>query len=310
MTPRKLILKCPLCPGDVLTLTVAVESLHATYPGEYLTDVRTCCPAIWEHNPRITKIADDDPDATKIDMQYPTINQSNQRPVAFVGGYTTFLGEQLSRSLVPTVNRPQLYLSMAELTWTNQIKEHVTRGRDMPFWVVNAGIKGDFTAKQWPVESYQDVVDRTRGRIQWVQIGEKHHDHPTLTGVIDMRGQTDTRQLIRLVNHAAGGLGSVTFLQHLCAAFRKPYICLLGGREPLPWVQYPLQHTLHSLGLLSCCREGGCWRSRVMPLGDGDPKDKSLCEMPVIGLRRPVAKCMAMITPAEVVSVLDRILAS
>ncbi len=34
--PRKLILKTGLCPGDILTLTAAVESLHRTYPGSTL----------------------------------------------------------------------------------------------------------------------------------------------------------------------------------------------------------------------------------------------------------------------------------
>jgi ADP-heptose:LPS heptosyltransferase len=113
----------------------------------------------------------------------------------------------------------------------------VTGGRKIAFWLINAGIKNDFTTKAWPVEYFQEVVNRTCGRIQWVQIGAKEHDHPVLTGVIDLRGQTDHRQLIRLVWHAQGGLGPVTYLQHLCAAWEKPYVCLLGGREPVTWTQ-------------------------------------------------------------------------
>ncbi|HEY4259051.1 MAG TPA: ADP-heptose--LPS heptosyltransferase [Schlesneria sp.] len=308
--PKKLVLCCRLCPGDIMTMTVAVHSLHETYPGEYLTDVRTPCPDIWQNNPWITPIADNDPDATRIQMEYPQINVSNQRPVTFVEAYTMFLGEQLQRPLRATTNRPMLYLSDEEKGWVNQIREHMTRGKDVRYWILNAGVKQDFTAKQWPVESYQDVVDRTRGRVQWVQIGESNHDHPSLSGVIDLRGQTNTRQLIRLVYHARGGLGPVTFLQHLCAGWQKPYVCLLGGREPLPWVQYPLQHTLHSLGLLPCCHESACWRSRVQKLDDNDHKNNSLCDWPIIGLRRPVAKCMAMISPQEVISVVERILAA
>lgn len=309
MKPKeKLILHCPLCPGDIMTLTVAIESLHATYPREYLTDVRTSCPDIWRNNPHITLIADDDPDARRIDCRYPSIDQSNQRPVTFCEAYTVDLGQQLRRPLAATTNRPHLYLTAEEMSWMSQVAELV-KGRSIPYWVVNAGVKADFTAKQWPVESYQAVVDQTRGLIQWVQIGEKNHDHISLSGVIDLRGQTDTRQLIRLVAHAGGGLGPVTFLQHLCAALEKPYICLLGAREPLPWVQYPRQHTLHTIGALDCCRQGACWRSRVMPLNDGDSKDQSLCEHPMIGMRRPAAKCMALISPTEVVSILRRIAA-
>ena len=308
--PKKLILCCGLCPGDVMTLTTAVFSLHDQYPGEYLTDVRTPVGDIWQNNPHITPIADDDKSATRIEMEYPSINQSNQRPVAFSEGYTLWLSEKLGRPLRATTNRPILYLSDEEKGWVNQIREHSTGGRDLPYWVINAGVKSDFTAKQWPVESYQNVVDQLRGRVQFVQIGDSNHDHTSLAGVIDLRGQTNTRQLIRLVYHAKGGLGPVTFLQHLCAAWQKPYVCLLGGREPLPWVQYPLQHTLHSLGLLPCCKESACWKSRVIKLDDNDDKNSSLCDMPVIGLRRPVPKCMAMIQPEDVVSTIRRITAA
>ena len=59
---KKLILRANLCPGDILTMTAAVESLHLTYPGEYQTDVRTPSREIWQHNPRIIKVEDDDPE--------------------------------------------------------------------------------------------------------------------------------------------------------------------------------------------------------------------------------------------------------
>ena len=45
---KKLILRANLCPGDILTMTAAVESLHLTYPDEYETDVRTSAREIWE----------------------------------------------------------------------------------------------------------------------------------------------------------------------------------------------------------------------------------------------------------------------
>ena len=305
---QKLILRSNLCPGDILTMTAAIESLHLTYPDEYATDVRTPAREIWMHNPRITTIADDEPDVRMLDVHYPSINRCNQEHIPFLGGYCEYLGQQLGVSLSLKVNRPQLYLSDQEKKWIDQIQHHVTDGRPVPFWLVNAGVKSDYTAKAWPIEHYQEVVDRTRGRVQWVQVGAREHNHPELHGVIDLRGQTDHRQLIRLAFHARGGLGPVTYLQHLCAAWEKPYICLLGGREPVTWTQYPLQHTLHTIGSLDCCQSTACWKSRVVPLRDGDPKDTSLCLWPVMGMTRPTAKCMATIRPDEVLSILERLL--
>ena len=292
---EKLILNCPLCPGDVMTLTAAVESLHAAFPGKYQTDVRTSVPAIWQHNPWITPLADGD--ARRIDCQYPSIGRSNQVSVPFLGGYTEDLAQQLGVPIPLAVNRPYLYLSDEEKGWINQVRELTPNQHDRPYWLVNAGVKGDYPAKAWPIEHYQQVIDLTRGKILWIQIGEAGHNHPELRGVLNLVGKTDTRQLIRLAYHACGGLGPVTFLQHLMAAWQKPYVCLLGGREPATWVQYPLQHTLHAIGSLDCCRTAACWKSKI----------EADCSRPVLGLARPAGQCMAMIRPEEVLMVLDRL---
>ncbi len=302
---RKVILKCGLSPGDICTLTAAVHSLHYFYPGEYETDVRTPCPEIWENNPNVTGLSDKE--AETFDMHYPLINFSDIYPVPFLQGYTEYLGQQLEIGLRPCVNHPVLYLSEDEKSWINRIEEEFRQPRR--FAIVNAGTKKDFTAKQWPIENYQTVINETRHLVQWVQIGSSEHNHQGLSGVIDLRGQTTLRQLIRLAYHCVLGLGPVTLLQHLCAAWQKPYVCLLGGREGTQWTQYPLQHTLHTLGALDCCRDKACWRSRVVRLEDNDEKDNSLCKYPTIGANSvPVAQCMAMIRPKDVIQTIERIL--
>lgn len=304
--PRKLILTCPLCPGDIMTMTVAVHSLHETYPGQYLTDVRTPCPDIWQNNPHISPLDDNDPQVTTIPMEYPQIHRSNQTPINFLSCYTEYLGEQLGRPLQARANRPLLYLTDDEKGWMTMPQEHFHQGRRVPYGVLVAGSKCDYTIKQWPVEYYQQVIDRTLGLFQWVQIGEEGHNHHRLDRCISILGQTTHRMLHRLVYHAALGVGPVTYLMHLCAAFEKPYIYIAGGREPVTFLSYPKMHTLHTIGALPCCRENACWKSRVVPLGDHDPKDRSLCDYPIVGLTTPVAKCMAMIEPEDVVRIVKR----
>ena len=303
---KKLILSCPLCPGDVLTLTVALHSLHEAYPGEYQTDVRTMIPDIWLNNPHVTELSENDADTVTIHMEYPQINRSNQTPINFISCYTEFLGEQIGRPLYARSNKPLIYLSDDEKSWLTMLQEHYTDKRKTPYAVVVAGSKPDYTAKQWPVEYYQEVIDRTLGDFQWVQIGEEGHNHERLERCISVLGKTTHRMLHRLVYHASIGLGPVTYLAHLCAAFEKPYVYLAGGREPVTWLNYPKQHTLHTIGMLSCCRDNACWKSRIIKLADNDAKDFSLCEQPVIGPKIPVAKCMAMITPDEVVPIIKK----
>lgn len=307
----RLVLRSFQSPGDVVVLTAAVRELHRQYPGRYATDVRTPVPAIWEHNPHITRIADGEAGARALDMHYPLVNRSNQRPVHFLEGYCEYLAEQLGlTSLRPQEFRGHIYLSDEEKGWTNQVEETARhKGR---FWLVNAGSKRDFTCKQWPLDYYQAVVDHFRGRLMFAQIGAAEHEHPPLAGTIDLRGKTDHRQLIRLVYHAAGVLTGVSYPMHLAAAVPRPdwmvglrpCVVVGGGREPVHWEQYPGHHYLHTIGALACCATGGCWKSRAVPLGDGDAKDRDLCQQPQAGHPR----CMWLIRPADVVSAIERCL--
>ena len=114
------------------------------------------------------------------------------------------------------------------------------------------------------------VVERFAGRILFVQVGEAGHHHPALRGVLDLRGKTTLRQLVRLVHHAQGVLGPVTLLMHLAAAVEvgpgmprnRPYVVVAGGREPAQWEAYPHHQYIHMNGALRCCDHGGCWKPR------------------------------------------------
>jgi hypothetical protein len=103
----------------------------------------------------------------------------------------------------------------------------------------------------------------------------------------------------------------VTFLMHLAAAVEgqpgapksRPCVVVAGGREPPHWEAYPSHQFIHTVGLLPCCAQGGCWRSRSVPLGDGDEKDdpKHLCLDVVANLPR----CMDLISPDAVADRID-----
>jgi len=58
---RKLILTNYQPPGDVVMLTAAVRDLHRCHPGQFLTDVRTDYPQLWENNPYLTPLDLDEP---------------------------------------------------------------------------------------------------------------------------------------------------------------------------------------------------------------------------------------------------------
>ncbi|MCL4177400.1 MAG: hypothetical protein KJ072_06605 [Verrucomicrobia bacterium] len=301
---RKLILKNGFSPGDIVMLTAAVRDLHRCHPGEFLTDVRTPCPDLWLYNPHLTALKEADPEVQVVECHYPLIDLANEAPYHCLHGFIAFLNEKLGLSIRPTVFGGDIHLSELEKSWHSQVRE-VTR-RDLPFWIIDAGGKHDVTCKWWDAGRYQEVVDRFRGRIQFVQVGAWGDHHPGLNGVIDFRGQTTLRELVRLVYHAQGVLCPVTSLMHLAAAVplkdglagARACVVVAGGREPAHWEAYPGHQFIHTNGVLPCCAAGGCWKDRVVPLGDGDPRDRpqSRCVDVVRGLPR----CLDLIAAEDV----------
>jgi len=304
-TKRKLILKNFLSPGDIVMLTAAVRDLHECYPDQFITDIRTSVPALFEHNQYITKIDDDDPDAEVIKCQYPLIHRSNTHPYHFIHGFIEHLNDELNLQIKPTAFKGHVPISEEEKGWYSQVEEILGAGK--PFWIVVAGGKFDFTIKWWEVPRYQQVIDHFKDKIQFVQVGESQHNHEKLEGALDLRGKTDMRQLIRLVYHSDGVISPVSLMMHLAAAVEtkkgmpknRPCVVIAGGREPSQWEAYPHHQFLHTNGALRCCDNGGCWKARTVPLGDGDEKDKpeNLC-VDVVG---NLPRCMDMITADDVI---------
>ena len=299
LSPKSLILINKLQPGDVLAMTAAVYSLHRAHPGRYLTAVDTNCNAIYENNPdTISLDSAREMQAEPWQTHYPGINQCNERGIHFMQAYCEYFEQELGIRIPLATNRPHVYLTDQEKVWINQVAE--ITGRHVKYWIVCSGVKSDYTCKLW--NGYQEVIDRLQGRIVFVQVGKSapSHLHPPLRWVINLVGKTDDRQLMRLVYHASGVLCGTTFLMHLAAAFEKPSVILAGGREPRQWNQYPFSTVLSTVGYLPCCAKKSCWKSRTVPLGDGDPKDHDLCESPVF-TDPPSPRCMAIIQPQEVV---------
>ena len=142
-----------------------------------------------------------------------------------------------------------------------------------------------------------------------MQIGSPEHDHRPIEGALNLIGQTDLRQLVRLVYHAQGILCGVTALGHLAhwverkAEQPRHAVIVAGGRESPHWFAYPGQQVLHTIGELPCCATGGCWRSRVTPLALYPEHNNSLCERPA----GDVGACMTRIDPAAVAKLIRRL---
>lgn len=309
---RRLILKSFQSPGDIVMLTATVRDLHAAAPGQFQTDVRTSVDMLWEHNPYITKLNENDPHVESIDMHYPLIHQSNQRPYHFIHGFHQYLERQLDLDIPVTHFAGDIHLSDDERL---QPPPGQADGVPERFWIIVAGGKYDFTAKWWNPLSYQQVVEALRDKITFVQCGEASHWHPRLRGVVNLVGKTTPREFVQLMYHAEGVVCPVTFAMHLAAAVktkpgrppRRPCVIIAGGREPAHWEAYPNHQFLSTNGALPCCAEGGCWKSRCQPVGDGDPKDRyDVCTSPVqVSTDLRIPQCLDLISPQQVIQSIE-----
>jgi hypothetical protein len=310
-----LILTSNLSPGDVVMLTAAVRDLHLAHPGRFVTDVRTPAMELWENNPYLTPLSEDEPGVQILPMHYDLIHDSNEGPNHFIHGYARHLEDVLGLRIPVSKFRGDIHLSTLEKSWMSQVEEDPI-GWHQDFWIIVAGGKYDFTTKWWDPARYQQVVDHFSGRIQFVQCGETKHFHPSLRGVIDLVGKTDIRQFVRLMYHASGVICPVTFAMHLAAAVEvkagrpknRACVVVAGGREPSQWEKYGHHRYLETNGALRCCDNGGCWKARCQPLGDGDEKDRpeNLCVAPVtISPELVIPRCMDLITAGDVIRAVE-----
>lgn len=203
-----------------------------------------------------------------------------------------------------------IHLSEQECSY-NMIKE--IYGIDT-YWVIAPGGKSDCTTKIWDWRRFQEVIDYYDGKIKFVTIGRSDHILDKLYNVIDLTDKTPKiRDLIPLVYNADGCVSGVSFLMHLTAAMppknrnsRKPCVAIYGGREPTSFTAYCNHQVLHTNGALTCCDNGGCWQSRVVPIGKAEERNERLCYNTVVSDGRTVPLCMNMITSNDVIRAIEK----
>jgi ADP-heptose:LPS heptosyltransferase len=275
-------------------MEMALHSLHMQFPKQYITAIDIPQKDLFDFHPLISRSNSGD----VIEMQYPLVHKSNQIANSFVAGYIDYLGQKLDIPLKLQVNKPHLYLNEEEK------KKYKELGK---YWVAVCGGKSDYITKILPHGHLQDVVNHFIGKIQFVQPIKKEHIHYPLKNV-KVISKLSTRDLLSLIYNSEGVVCPVTAHQHIAAAFDKPCICIGGGREPVSWVmQYKFQYYLHSVGTLSCCKDKGCWKSRVIKINDNQKHDNSLCEFPTFYDDQWVSKCLTQIKPIEIISLMERI---
>jgi hypothetical protein len=318
VAPERLVLAHGCAPGDVVVMTAAVRDLARAYPGQYQVAVETHSRTLWQHNPHVRTPAQgfERRGARLLKLGYgPYIRETRTRPLHFVEAFHRDLARQLGRPVPLTEPRPDLHLGPDD--------GPLVAGR---YWLVLAGGKLDFTTKQWPFGRYQALADLLGGLgLAVVQAGALDrgppaHRHPELTGVLNLVGRTNLRELMRLVKYADGVIAGITMAMHLAAAFERPCVVFGGAREEWWWEAYSRDNEalgdaaarvavshryLHTFGMMPpVCGDDaktwggvkGCWLNKA-DRAEPDAK-KSYCRFPepAAGGPRQAARCQNLIS--------------
>lgn len=313
-----ILLRCNLCPGDILMLTAAVRELKQHYP-YFQIDIDTPYPELWYNNPYITKLswskdlATDEikttTDLTIINCSYTEAINKSKRPYHFIHGYCQDLENKLNIKIRMKKASGSIYLSKEEKE-SDFLKEKV--GWEKPYWVFNAGAKSDIETKRYNPAFSQEIINHFKDKIQFVQIGNIFDWHLPLKNTINLIGKTSIRDLVKLVYNAQGILCPVTFLMHLSKATPlnknkytfdiRPTVVIAGGREPSIWERYEGHKFLDTVGTMDCCSNGGCWKSKLVQEKETD----KICKYPIeVKNELYIAKCMMNITPNKIIDAIE-----
>ena len=301
-TVRRIRIVHRTAPGDTVVLTQCVKSLMVTNPGAFKVSYCGNHPELFENNPYITKLKSWEGQEVTLDYG-PYLQRGSDHCRHFVESFCIDLGRRLGVNCALQNFRGDIYLSDAE--------KKPWRGLPKRYWLVDAGCKPDMPIKRWSAKRFQEVVDTFAGRLSFVQIGVlNEHEHPALRGVVDLRGKTTLRDLVRVMHRAEGVLTPVSLPMHLCAATPQPdggynrgCVVIAGHRESRSWEAYnghcylgadgraphrshapcPNCHQWIELSCALCpkCHERIEWpdqveRGRCVPLGGGCWRTKAV----------------------------------
>ncbi|MFA7115295.1 MAG: glycosyltransferase family 9 protein [Candidatus Omnitrophota bacterium] len=282
---EKLTLVSRYALGDAVVMTALLRDIQLSYPNTYQVFPVTGADAVWRGCQHCSKFRPSE--GRVIRLSYASqLNQSIHAPMHFIEGYIRAFNEATGLRVAMTTKKPCMRLVD---------NEGPIDGLGDKYWVMMAGWKNDMATKKWSSGGYLEVARRLAGVVKLVRAGSLSHNHHDIDGlddyVVDMRGKTDIRGLIRLIAHSSGVICPITAAMHIAAAFDKPAVVIAGGREPSWWEKYDTHTWLgenRPCGIENACLCGGLMTG------------KRPCRHTIEAENGLIAKCMAEITPEMV----------
>lgn len=284
--PDQAVFKNRQAIGDILTMTCAIRDIKLMYP-QMRVGVATTAMHIWDNNPFIEHGFRDEESILNTGPGHLT-NRSNKWNLHMCNAFRLDIENKLGIPITQGDIRPDIWMTEEEYN-----KPPLIEG---PYWVIIVGGEPGWTAKMYPADRWQWVINQLKDKIQFVQLGMAKHPYAHLENVIDYIGKTEDkntgiRDLFNIFLHAQGSVGLVSMHMHLSAVFNNPCVVVAGAREPAWFTHYKGHQYIETTGSLPCAEHSICWRC-----------DVTACPSQKDGM----PKCIDIIHPGEVSNAIER----
>lgn len=257
--------------GNHMTMTTIVKLINVQF--NFKCIVLTTYPQIFLNNPRVIKVF-------KINKFVRTIlfflNGKNIEQFSFPDDFIRYM--QTSGSLAPLVQTESMHFKR-KIDYSDNhceiyLDENETNMLDKKFqfdtkniYLINPHSKKTFTpVKDWGFEKYQLVVNQFPN-LCWLQVGIS--DDKLLNNVIDLRSQTNLRELFYLVSKARFVFSNEGLINHIASSFKGvKSIVISSGFAPIEHFKYENTLALSRNPQIDCAP---CW------LPEECPMDKKYC---------------------------------
>jgi len=268
--------------GDQVCMSAVARAVKEQK--RYKIIVFSSYPEIFYNNPNIWKNIDirNYPDIIKkIIIRFLAISKGDQIenfcfPIKNGKGLEDFMKESKARiSLIEAHSlhfkvkldlkgvKPEIYFSDKEIEEFNK-KFYFLKD----FAIIQPVGKTTYTPnKEWGFEKYQEVVNKTKDRINWVQVGLENEK--LLENVVDLRGKTkNLRELAFVISKANFVLSNEGLLNHLAAGVGTKSFVVFSGFSQVELAKYDTTVAIVKNPQVECAP---CW------LLDKCPKERKWC---------------------------------
>jgi hypothetical protein len=317
-----------------MMMSVVLRDLHRCYPNQYVTGVETTAKEVWENNPYIANLARKTTNVIK--LGYPLIHRSNQCGLHFIQGFIDDLNKKLNLKVRLTEFRPDLHWSPQELNepliegdywvvvsggkadfttkWWDaaRYQEVIQRLEGVVNFVQIGGKPSGGGARHYhpPLNGALSMVGKTSLREAFRLCLHARGVLTPVTCFMHLAAAIGKPTVV-----IAGGREHYTWEAYNVETLQRN-MAFASGRikkppgTPKQWeawhpdqdarfVDHPfMPHKfLHTVGALKCCKNHGCWRTRVT---EGKP-EQNCSNVVYTPARVPLPRCLDMITVDRVV---------